>query len=67
MPEADVAAFLDRLCATHSIGTRELLIIELFGRGHPNVSPLQLLLDFVRGVSAAAVAAGRTRCVPVLG
>lgn len=66
MPEADTDSLLDRLCAQHQIGRRELLIIELFGRGHPDASPLHLLFDFVRGVSAAAVAAGRTKCVPVL-
>ena len=53
------AARWERFTARHQVTRGHILLVALFGIGHPERSFASLLRDFIRGKGPAARAAGR--------
>ena len=51
---------LARIMARHSLDRRDVLIVVIFARGHPEQSFSLALKRYIAGEGPAAVAAGRT-------
>ncbi len=49
-----------RYIARNQLSRRDLLTIVIFATGHPDTPFARLLVNYVRGVGPAAIAAGRT-------
>jgi len=52
-------AQLTRICARHQVERKQLLVVAIFLRAHPETSFIRGLFDLVCGRGPAAVATGR--------